>query len=102
MVGREVATLRGERRDQVFPRQRTVATTSGGRNSQVLRGTAEYHEACNIMQVRGSAEALAREAARVELATAIELNVNHPPPIVATREGTPAAKGQEKGNGKDQ
>ena len=54
------------------------------------------------MQVRGSAEAFEREAAMVELATAMELHVNPPPPIFAPREGVPAAKGQQKGKAKDQ
>ena len=95
--GRSVRTIRGEVRDRTFPQQRIVAKTSGGSDSHRLRGAPAYHEACNILQVPGSAHILAREAARTEVETAEALNIlPPPPPVVATCEGTPA-----KGQGKD-
>ena len=99
---REIITMRGRDRDALLPRARIVSTSSGGSNSQQLRGTPEYHEACNIMEMPGHAQAIQRQAGRVELAELAEaaaFNINPPPPI-APREGLPATG--QKGKAKDQ
>ena len=69
-----------------------VSTCSGGSNSQRLRGTPEYHEACNLLEMPGHSEAITRQQGRLELAELAisrELNINPPPPA-APREGLPA------------
>ena len=38
-------------RDQIFTRERVTAQTSGGSDSQRLRGTVGYREACNELNV---------------------------------------------------
>ena len=91
-LSRQIIPMRARDRDLMLPRERIVSTCSGGSNSQRLRGTPEYHEACNLLEMPGHSEAITRQQGRLELAELAisrELNINPPPPA-APREGLPA------------
>ena len=96
-ASRQIIPMRARDRDLVLPRTRIISTRSGGSDCQRLRGTPEYHEACNILAMPGHVDASTRQQGRLELqeiTISRELNINPPPPA-APREGTPA-----KGSGK--
>ena len=91
-LSRTVLPMRARDRDALLPRERIVSTSSGGYNSQQLRGTPQYHEACNLLEMPGHSQAIQRQAGRVELAELAEARALHinPPPPAAPREGLPA------------
>ena len=87
-------TIPGHVRDQQFTREQVRAQTAGGSDSQRLRDTLAYQEACNALHVPGSDFFIALDAARAGEVPALKGKGEN---LVAARERELKGKGQIKG-----